>query len=200
MRAKSSAKGDGSSGSAGNAGGKSKADVEADNKAKAAAAKKDEAVKKKADDESAAKQRAQLISTRRKTAYDFYKKQGWTEGEINDHMKGIDFNHPVEVVPLKDGDVLGQWQSPGAPKGNYFAPTIEKPSQLGIGSVGHNRATGEAETKIQKLYKVRGKTDALSSKAASIADNWSSPYATAMTTGGGQQYFVPAKSNLIPYP
>lgn len=201
MRAKSSSKPDGSgSGSAGGAGGKSKADIEADNKAKAAAAKKDEAAKKTADDEAAANRNANLISSRKTTARDFYKKQGWNDAKIDDHMGGIDFNQPVEVISLKKGTVMGQWQSPGAPKGNYFAPIDETPGSIGVSSVGHNRATDMAESKTQALYKLSEDMDVLSSKAASIVDDWSFPNVSAVTPGGGQQYFVPDISKFAPYP
>ena len=171
MKAKSS--GGSGGGAAGGGKPRTQKETEADNKAKAEAAKKKEQETQQAN-------AAKLIAKRKKTAYDFYAKQGWPKGKIVDHMKGIDFTKPVEVVKLKDGSIMGQWQSPGAPKGNYFAPIKETPSRLGISSVGHNRATGNAESKLKKLYKLDGDMDVLSSKAAAIVDDWSSHYGLSL--------------------
>jgi len=162
--------------------------------------KEDGEAKKKKDAEQNANKQDSIILARKQTARDFYRKQGWPEGRIDDHMAGIDFTKPIEVVTLKKDIILSQWQSPGAPKGNYFAPKGETPTKLGISPVGHNRATGNAESKIEKFYKLDENTEALSSKAASIEDDWSSSYATAITEGGGQQYFVPDVDKFIPYP
>jgi len=175
------------------AGTKSKADIEADNKAKADAAKKKERETQQAN-------AAKLIAKRKKMAREFYRKQGWPDSKIDDHMAGINFNKPVEIVKLKKGVVLGQWQSPGPPKGNYFAPINEAPSKLGIGTVGFNRSTGQAESKLQKLYKLDDDLEVLSSRANPILDDWSNPYAAAETIGGGQQYFVPDIDKFIPHP
>jgi len=42
--------------------------------------------------------------------------------------------------------------------------------------------------------------DVLSSKAAAIVDDCLSHYGSAVTTGGGQQYFVPDITGFNPYP
>ncbi len=192
MRARANAKGDGAGGSASTTP-RSRADIEAENRARADGGKKKGEEKKKAEQTA-------LIAGRKKIARDFYRKQGWSDSKIDDHMAGIDFNKPVEIVTLKKGEILGQWQSPGAPKGNYFAPANETPSKLGIGTVGFNRSTGNAESKLQKIYQLDDDLEVLSSKAKAILDDWSNPYAVAQTTGGGQQYFVPDIAKFIPYP
>ncbi len=134
--------------------------------------------------------RPALVAARRATAQAFYEKQGWPQARIDSHLKGIDFNKPVRVTTIPANKTLGQWQVPGGPKGNYFAPLEETPSRLGISPVGHDPAIG-AVSKVQTQYVNPAPVQALSSRAASIEDSWSNPYSTAETQGGGQQYFVP---------
>ena len=133
----------------------------------------------------------------RATAQDFYAAQGWPQSRIDSHMAGIDFNQPVSVQTLPEGTQLSQWQVPGGPQGNYFAPAEATPSQLGISPVGYDPQVG-AVSKVQADYVSTEPTQALSSQAAPVNDTWSNPYATAVTPGGGQQYFVPNNGAFIP--
>ncbi len=132
-------------------------------------------------------------------AQDFYSQQGWPQSRIDSHMAGIDFNQPVSVVNMPAGSQMSQWQTPGGPQGNYFAPSSETPGSLGISSVGYDPATG-AVSKTQTNYVSTEPTQALSSTAAPVEDTWSNPYSTAQTPGGGQQYFVPNKGAFVPSP
>ena len=98
---------------------------------------------------------------------------------------------------LPEGTQLSQWQVPGGPQGNYFAPAEATPGQLGISPVGYDPQVG-AVSKVQADYVSTEPTQALSSQAAPVNDTWSNPYATAITPGGGQQYFVPNNGAFIP--
>ena len=68
----------------------------------------------------------------RNTANDFYKSAGWADKRIADHVNGIDFTKPVETVSIPKGTEVVQWQQPGRPTGNYFAPPGTQASELGI--------------------------------------------------------------------
>ena len=133
------------------------------------------------------------IAARRATAQNFYARQGWPQAKIDSHMRGIDFNQPVEVVPLDSGTTVGQWQTPGGAKGNYFSSSDETPSRLGISTVGHDPNIG-AISKVQTMYVSDAQTQALKTTAAPMRDDWSNPYSVAQTSGGGTQFFVPDNS------
>ena len=60
-------------------------------------------------------------ASRKWTATEFYKETGWSPSKIDDHLRGIDFKKPVNVVELSGGTDLIQYQVPGGPTGNYFA-------------------------------------------------------------------------------
>ena len=135
----------------------------------------------------------------RATAQDFYAAQGWPQERIDSHMAGIDLAKPVTSTTLPTGTQLSQWQVPGGPQGNYFAPPATQPGELGISPVGYDPALG-AVSKVQTNYVSTEPTQALSSTAAPVNDTWSNPYSTAETSGGGQQYFVPSKSSFVPGP
>ncbi len=139
----------------------------------------------------------QIRSQRLALAQDFYAQQGWPQARIDSHLKGIDFSRPVAVVDIPEHTPLGQWQVPGGPKGNYFAPLQETPGKLGISSVGHDPTRG-AVSKAQTTYISNSRVPALRSHAASILDDWSSPYAAAQTKGGGTQFFVPDPGKFSP--
>lgn len=139
---------------------------------------------------ASARYQAAVVASRRATAQSFYAEQNWPQARIDSHLKGIDFSKPVRVGSIPANSTMGQWQVPNGPKGNYFAPVSETPGRLGISPVGHDPAVG-AVSKVQTTYTNPGPVRALQSHAANIDDNWSSPYATAVTPGGGTQYFVP---------
>ena len=140
---------------------------------------------------------AATIATRRATAQDFYAKQNWPQSRIDAHMKGIDFNQPVEVVPIEAGTSMSQWQTPGGSKGDYFASDAETPGSLGISTVGYDPNVG-AVSKVRSSYTSDAPTSALKTTAAPMNDNWSNPYAIAQTNGGGTQYFIPTSDVFQP--
>lgn len=142
----------------------------------------------------AASATAKIVAQRKSLARKFYEDQGWEPGRVDSHLKGIDFTKDVEIVELPAGTELTQWQVPGGPKGNYFAPATETPSRLGISPVGDALAPySGAVSKVQSTFKSDRTIKALRSTAAAVQDTWSSRHATAETIGGATQYFVPLK-------
>jgi len=80
---------------------------------------------------------------RKETATEFYRNQGFEEGSIPGHLNGIYFSKPVSIETLNRGKTVYQFQSPGAPQGNYYSlNSATTPSELGIGPLGDNRAAG----------------------------------------------------------
>ncbi|WP_256592732.1 polymorphic toxin type 46 domain-containing protein [Pseudomonas sp. 43NM1] len=91
---------------------------------------------------------------RKETATEFYRTQGFEETNIPGHLSGIDFNQPVNVETLNRGKTVYQFQSPGAPQGNYYSLNpATSPSMLGIGPLEDNRATCTVELKLQGIYR-----------------------------------------------
>ncbi len=137
------------------------------------------------------------IRERKHKAFEFYKSQGFSEPDIPSHLSGIDFNQPVEVITLNNGKKLYQYQSPGAPQGNYYAvnPSTQ-PTELGISPMGFNRAFGEAQPKVQTQYITTNKVQVLKSKAKAIDDFWSVKGQTYSTQGGGVQLFSAQKDKF----
>jgi hypothetical protein len=69
---------------------------------------------------------------RKKLASEFYMNAGFSERKAQEHMEGIDFRKPVEVVKLKKGTVIQQWVGENG-TGNYFTTEENGSSQnLGI--------------------------------------------------------------------
>ncbi|WP_231987155.1 polymorphic toxin type 46 domain-containing protein [Pseudomonas prosekii] len=91
---------------------------------------------------------------RKETATEFYRTQVFEETNIPGHLSGIDFNQPVNVETLNRGKTVYQFQSPGAPQGNYYSlnPATSQ-SMLGIGPLEDNRATCTVELKLQGIYR-----------------------------------------------
>ena len=135
------------------------------------------------------------IRGRKETAFNFYSSQGYADADIPSHLTGIDFTQPVDVVTLNKGKKVYQFQSPGAPQGNYYAGNSDvTPTQLGISPRGFNRAEQKVEPKIQSEYVTNQKVDVLKSKAASVEDFWSVKGESVATEGGGNQMFSSNKS------
>jgi RHS repeat-associated protein len=125
-----------------------------------------------------------LIAERRAIAERFYRQSGYDEAAIADHLRGIDFTKPVEVVKIPKGTELVQYQIPGAPEGRYFAPSGTPGSQLGFYTSGRDAATYVATDDVQALRSV----------AASTVDDWSMrAYGWEVEApGGGTQFFTTA--------
>jgi peptidoglycan hydrolase-like protein with peptidoglycan-binding domain len=135
-----------------------------------------ETEKSKAEEESK-RSPEELIAQRKATALKFYRSTGWPEEKIAAHMKGIDFSKPVEVTTLKPGTTVSQWQRPGAPQGNYYAPPGTDPATLGIDTAG----------RVETQYVVKQSVQVLKSTAADMPD-WNGSGATYR--GGGTQLFT----------
>ncbi len=134
-----------------------------------------------------------LISKRRAAATEFYAKQGVPADAIADHLKGIDFTKPVEVVKIPKGTEVIQYQVPGGRQGSYYAFAGTRPDQIGIASQGKSRITGEIVDKVATRYKLKGDVEMLRSTAASITDTWSIPNKSVKANGGGIQFFSKAQ-------
>lgn len=139
------------------------------------------------------------IRGRQETATNFYKGQGVDEVDIPSHTGGIDFTKDVDVVTINKGKELKQFQTEGAPQGNYYAPDPDiTPSELGISPDGFNRTTKQIEPKNQTTYVTDKKVKVLKSTASPIEDTWSVPGENTSTQGGGKQYFSGEKDAFKP--
>jgi hypothetical protein len=139
---------------------------------------------------------------REKLAREFYEKLGWPKHKIDNHIKGIDFTKPVEIVEIQPGTKLSQWQAPGKRKGEYFTEKGTPPSKVGT-SPNARIENNELVKKIETEYVFDKPNDALKSTAAPITDRWSEnikgPKSSNSfeivkpvdTEGGGVQYFIP---------
>ncbi|MBR0851106.1 hypothetical protein JQ543_25405 [Bradyrhizobium diazoefficiens] len=125
----------------------------------------------------------EVIAQRRATAQSFYEKSGWPQKRIDAHLDGIDFNHPVEVVTLPKGTEVVQYQVPGNPTGNYFAPPGTPAEALGI----------SPEGRVAKTYTTTSDVEVLRSTAADTSTNPNVP-PSAQGAGGGTQFFTADKS------
>jgi hypothetical protein len=122
----------------------------------------------------------------------FYDQTGWSEEKIENHLRGIDFNQPVEVVTLKPGDVVKQWVDPKSGIGNYFDADAQ-PEELGLYPT--NTVPRELKT-----FVVTKETKVLKSTAAGIRIDWVKGAPPVFVKGGAQQYFALPKdgSNFGP--
>jgi hypothetical protein len=120
-------------------------------------------------------------TSRRWTATDFYQAAGWSTGRTQNHLAGIDFSKSVSITTLPAGGRFVQYQLPGAPAGNYFAPLGTPGSQLGIYTGGRTGSIYEATSNIRVLR----------TTTSSIVDDWSVPFWRVQTDGGGTQFFAP---------
>jgi hypothetical protein len=128
------------------------------------------------------------IRARRDLALDVYRSAGFSPDRTFDHMLGIDFTKPVELVTARQGRWFGQWQRPGRSVGNYFGFRGQPPLLGGVNPVG----------RVENLYRVSRPTQLLRSTAAAIDDIWSIPGSTVRVPGGGRQYFAPDPSAFVP--
>lgn len=134
-----------------------------------------------------------IVMKRRTAAAEFYAKQGFDAKSITDHLKGIDFSKPVEVIKIKKGTELVQYQVPGGRQGNYYAPPGTRPQQIGIASQGTSRITGQVVDKVATRFKVAEDVEVLRSTAARVVDTWSIAGKSVVADGGGIQIFSTAK-------
>ena len=135
---------------------------------------------------------SELIAQRRALARRFYEEQGFPPDKINGHLNGIDFSKPVEVVPLKKGTVLEQWNF-GSYQGDYYTLPGTDPRTLGIPMERTNNVTGLIEQRTVRQFVVQEDVQALRSTAGNI--DWP-PYGTL--NGGGQQFMTNVKGVIAP--
>jgi hypothetical protein len=136
----------------------------------------------------------EVIAERTRIATEFYTSQGFDAASIPDHLKGIDFSQPVEVVPLPAGTRVIQYQVPGGRQGSYYAPVGTPPGNLGIAAQGTDRATGAIVDKVANVYVLTEEVSVLRSSANAVNDTWSIRGQVISTAGGGTQYFTTGKA------
>lgn len=149
---------------------------------------------------------AEQRAAREAIANDFYKKHcpGMEDEDIEGHLNGIDFNHPVEVVTIPpggagpEGNQLNQHSFPGGGPGQYFTHEPgTTPSQLGISDrvlvPGNGNTPPRIVPRESRTYEVEPGAPAqgLRSTAAPVEDTWSISGQPTMTQGGGSQTMVP---------
>lgn len=77
-----------------------------------------------------------VLAARQSVAQNFMRDMGWGDSRIEGHLKGIDFNQPVDLVELQAGQKLQQWQLPDRPTGHYFTDLGIPAEALGINPAG----------------------------------------------------------------
>jgi hypothetical protein len=132
---------------------------------------------------------ATLIAKRKEVAFKFYESQGFAPSRITSHLDGIDFSKPVEVITLRKGTEVAQFQAPGSAQGNYYTTPGTTPSKLGI-NPNTQLKNGTIIPRESNKYYVTGDVEVLSSTAAKIEDTWSVPNKIYVAEGGGIQYFT----------
>jgi hypothetical protein len=67
------------------------------------------------------------IRGRQEVATNFFLSQGVPEGKVPSYLTGINFAQPVELQSLGAGKPLWQYQTPGAPQGNWYSlsPSVQ---------------------------------------------------------------------------
>ena len=113
------------------------------------------------------------------TASAFYQTAGWANPRIQSHLSGIDFSQPVEAVILPAGTTVVQYQIPGNPTGNYFAPIGTPAGAIGVDPTG----------RIATTFTTTGDVIVLRSTAANTSQNFNIP-PLARGQGGGTQFFT----------
>lgn len=134
--------------------------------------------------ESRASETVTSFPARMKVAREFYEKAGFSQERTADHLKGIDFSKPVEVVTLEPSAKVIQYQRTGHNFGNYLAPPGTEASALGVNPAG----------RVATTYEVTRPVQVLRSTAAPVEDIWSAPGEVFKANGGGIQYFTTESS------
>lgn len=121
------------------------------------------------------------------TAYNFYRNSGYDADGTIDHLRGIDFNSPVNVVTIPKGTEVIQYQIPGGPQGSYYAPVGTPGNELGFYTSGRTPTNYVSNNDVQVLQ----------STASTTLDDWSmKAYGWKIEApGGGMQYFTRDKSS-----
>lgn len=112
---------------------------------------------------------------------------------VSEYAAGINFFKPVKIYPVKKGDIFIQYQVPAAPQGGFYGLQESTPSELGINEMGLDPKTKSIVKKERRIYVAIKDFNALSSYAASVKDNWSTPEDESRTQGKHQQFFTICK-------
>jgi len=136
------------------------------------------------------------IAKRKALAAQFYLDSGMTNEAAELHMQGIDFNYPVDVITVKKGGIIYQWQRNSDAIGNYFASEAVSPTRLGINPDYRIGFMPDLRKKILYKYRLKDNVEALSSTAASVIDDWSDFLNEYSAKGGGKQLFIAEKGML----
>jgi len=112
------------------------------------------------------------------------------------YMDGINISKPVRVFHIKKGDTFIQYQIPGAPQGNFYGLEGSTPSELGINEIGWDEEESIVTKKELRVYVATKDFDALSSYAAAVVDDWSTPEDETQTEGSAIQLFTTCKPCL----
>jgi hypothetical protein len=110
------------------------------------------------------------------------------------YLPGIDFSKPVELYEIHEGDKFIQYQIPGAPQGNFYALEGSTPSELGINDMGYDSKSETTIKKEKRCYISIINLCALSSYAAPVVDDWSTPEDETQTEGSKLQLFTTCKN------
>ncbi len=124
------------------------------------------------------------VQSRFQTASDVYKQSGFGEEKALEHMKGINFNREVEVVPIKSGEAFFQHQTEVGQQGNYYSSSLER-SDLGI-----QGNSSSSQDRTAEVFITNSETTALRSTSADI-ESWKGT--GELYYGGGEQYFTTNK-------
>lgn len=165
-----------------------------------------------------------IVEQRMAIAQNFFRQSGMAEKDIEANMKSIDFEQPVEVVPVQAGTRLFRLEVPGDSQGSWYAErSTSTADQRGITSFGESgierQADGQANIEWQEAdfkgappakvypalkqkasveYAVNSTTRMLKTSAAPIRDTFSAPIrgASVPTRGGAIQFFSRDKLNI----
>ena len=130
------------------------------------------------------------VAARQSVARQFYQDAGWSNERIANHLQGIDFNQPVDVVRVPQGSQVVQHQIPGSPVGNYFAPVGTPANGLGIYTSG----------RVGTIFTATEDTTVLRSTASSVNNTWEVPGWNIQAPGGNTQLFSPNPGAFNPNP
>lgn len=127
-------------------------------------------------------------------AWEFYKESKYTPGSIPSHLRGMDFNHPVEIVQLPPPEFmeLEQHQQEGSTwQGAYYAEPGVSPEKLGIHKqvAVYDEATDSHKlfNRVPTLYKVQPPAGVqVRMLKTTTASN---DLFNLEASGGGKQYF-----------
>lgn len=116
---------------------------------------------------------------------------------VDEYMKGINFGKPVKIFKVKKGDMFIQYQIPSNNQGNFYGLPGSKPDDLGINKIGYDPITKTNVLKVKRIYIALKDFDVLSSYAASVVDNWSTPENEERVGGSKVQFFTTCKKCFL---